>query len=127
MGTGQEEARATLSIILYEHSHEQSHAARREADRVYGEEIPAAVYEAVYFVGECDLPGYLVRTIRGPRSDEDREVILNGLRATRILDNPDVANWFAKEGERCTAISAYMITLDCMRLKAIEILVALNR
>jgi hypothetical protein len=96
--------------------------AQEESRKVYGNDEPDAVFEALYSLGNATLPGYLSRTTKGGLGAEERLELVRGLNSAPVLREPVIAAWFATEADSCPAITNYIIALECLRLMALEYL-----
>lgn len=78
---------------------------------------------SIYDLPHLDLPGYLTRTISGPKDEADRRQLIAGLQKLKIFGNTAIAEWFIGTCEECPTIADHMVSLECMRLMALDILI----
>lgn len=104
---------------MFEHTDAMAKAARAE---LHGLDIIHQACGFVIIIGEAVLPGYLARTIAGPRDDRDRDAIARGLASAKVLDDDIIRGWFIDQRDRYPAFASYIMHLECVRLAAIQVL-----
>jgi hypothetical protein len=97
--------------------HERYPAARDELRANYGDDEPSVPWYCLDIL-DADLAGYVSRITRL----EDRAELLQGLQATKVLDDPEIAAWVRQDGQRCPATVSYITQLETLRNAALTFL-----
>ena len=110
--------REMLKAIL-DHTNLVFHSAMSEIE---GQDITHHGCGEAMIAGVAMLPGLVLRTISGPKSEADKQALISGLESEEILTNDLIARWFVEHRSSYPAFASYVMHLECMRNAALDIL-----
>lgn len=108
-----------LLAAMLEHTGEVRKAADLE---INDQEIIHQGMGYALIAGEAILPGYLVRVIAGPKNEDDRDAIMQGLMSEKVMADDTIGGWFVAHRQDYPAFASYVMHLECMKLSALKIL-----